>query len=234
MNDHTRTLRLALYGALISLGALSGCSILKNPFAKEPSSAETALASVASGAPGPSAATRAAIVSGMDTSVPASTSPKAPPRANLDYIETDSFDKHLAAALASDLPVVRVRFVYEVQPSDLPEKLQFLLSSIQRTGGVVDMTVPLADQNPTPSWSIKGAMDRIYTKLERFFSNLSNSSKSMIERAWKKPFESIDTRNASVVFGQNKKGQVIITSVNFTQRDSTTTQVTPMAPSSRP
>ena len=228
MNDNSRTLRLALCGALISLGALSGCSILKNPFAKESSTAQTALASTAS------PTSTVSTVSGAAMSVPASTSPKVPPRANLDYIETDSFDKHLAAALASDLPVVRVRFVYEVEPSNLPDKLQFLLSSIQRTGGVVDMTVPFADQNPTPAWSFKGAMDRIYTKLERFLSNLSNSSKSMIERAWKKPFESIDTRNASVVFGQNKKGQVIITSVNFTQRASTTTLLTPMAPSSRP
>ena len=40
----------------------------------------------------------------------------------------------------------------------------------------------------------------------------------MIERAWKKPFESIETRNANVEFGSNKKGEVIITAVNFTKR----------------
>ena len=144
-----------------------------------------------------------------------------PPRASLDYIETDRFDQHLSASLASDLPTVQVRFVYDVKPDDMPDKLQYILTSIKRTGGVVDMEVPSSPEStnaPSRSWSFKSAMDRLYDKLERFFSRISNTSTAMIERAWKKPFESIESRNAHVEFGSNKKGEVVITAVNFTKR----------------
>jgi hypothetical protein len=189
MNYKSVTSRLLVCVALTTLTALTACSLIQGP-------------------------------KGAEQTTPDNTPkiPAAPPRASLDYIETQGFDKNLAAALASDLPSVQVRFVYEVKASDLPEKLEFILSSIKRTGGRVDMEVPNAQDSNTPSWSFTSAMDRVYTRLERFFNNMTRASTGLIERAWKKPFESIDSRNARVVFGTNKKGEVIITGVNFTLR----------------
>jgi hypothetical protein len=103
----------------------------------------------------------------------------------------------------------------------MPEKLQHILTSIKRTGGVVDMAVPATAEPasaPWTSWSFKSTMDRLYDKTERFFNGVTSTTTSMIERAWKKPFESIETRNAEVEFGSNKKGEAIITAVNFTKR----------------
>jgi hypothetical protein len=194
MNDTPMIWRLFLCAALTALAALTACSSFKSTPPTPQAEAEGA---------------KSAEVRSI------------PPRASLDYIETERFDQHLGAALASDLPKVQVRFVYPVKPGDMPEKLQHILTSIKRTGGVVDMAVPATAERasaPWTSWSFKSTMDRLYDKTERFFNGVTSTTTGMIERAWKKPFESIETRNAEVEFGSNKKGEVIITAVNFTKR----------------
>ena len=55
---------------------------------------------------------------------PGSVAPSGPPKADLQFVDLQGFDRELSQSLSAPLPRVEVAFYDRITPSALPERLQ--------------------------------------------------------------------------------------------------------------
>ena len=73
---------------------------------------------------------------------PATMAPAGPPKADLQFVDLQGFDRELSQSLSAPLPRVEVAFYDRITPSALPERLQQWMAAVESKGGKVTVVPP--------------------------------------------------------------------------------------------
>ena len=123
---------------------------------------------------------------------------------NLNFIDIAKFDRDMAASLADKYEAVEVKFYEKVSPNSMPERLQNWLSSVEKTGGRVDVYRPAGEPVSKDPFSLISLASTLFSALK---------SKAMVP--FDKNYDSAKGRNAIIQLERNKDGNVVVSSISF-------------------
>ena len=123
---------------------------------------------------------------------------------NLDFIDIAKFDRDMAASLADKYEAVEVKFYEKVSPNSMPERLQNWLSSVEKTGGKVEVKRPEGEPIPKDAFSLISLASTLFSFLK---------SKALIP--FDNNYKSAKDRNAIIQLERNKEGNVVVSSITF-------------------
>jgi len=123
---------------------------------------------------------------------------------NLDFIDIAKFDRDMTASLADKYDAVEVKFYEKVSPNSMPERLQNWLSSVEKTGGRVDVYRPAGELASKDPFSLISLASTLFSALK---------SKATIP--FDKNYDSAKGRNAIIQLERNKDGNVVVSSISF-------------------
>lgn len=130
-----------------------------------------------------------------------------PPKAVLQFVDLQGFDRELSAALSAPLPKVDVSFYDRITPSALPPRLQSWMASVEAGGGNVTVVPPkstVAAKNP---FLLIGAITSLWT-----------ASKMAKEMSTKSQLNAAKGYNAELILKIDDKGDSVVDKVVFVQR----------------
>jgi hypothetical protein len=133
--------------------------------------------------------------------------PSAAPKAQLQFVDLQGFDRDLAASLGAPLPKVDVAFYDRITPSDLPERLQKWMASVESSGGSVKVI-------PAPS----SVTARSPFLLISAISSLWTANKMLKEAATAAQFKAAHAYDAEIVLKLDDKGDTVVDKVVFNPR----------------
>ena len=125
----------------------------------------------------------------------------------LDFIDLQSFDRALGAALAAPFPKVEVAFFDHVAPSALPERLQHWMDSVQAGGGSVKVVAPPSGVTAKSPFLLISLLSSVWTASEAF-KGLSTRSHYKVAQAY----------DAQIVLKADDKGDALVERVVFTKK----------------
>jgi hypothetical protein len=131
----------------------------------------------------------------------------AAPKAQLQFVDLQGFDRDLAASLGAPLPKVDVAFYDRVTPSDLPDRLQKWMASVESSGGSVKVI-------PAPS----SVTARSPFLLISAVSSLWTANKMLKEAAAAAQFKAAHAYDAEIVLKLDDKGDTVVDKVVFNPR----------------
>jgi len=123
------------------------------------------------------------------------------------FIDITKFDTDLERALTNGNAPVNVTFYERTSPNNMPNRLQKWISSVEKSGGRVDVEPP-ADE-PTP---------RSPALLLGLLGGLWSSIKAWGEIREQAVLRAAQTRDAVIVLERNASGEVIVSRVTFNVR----------------
>lgn len=135
------------------------------------------------------------------------TTQEAQPSNLLSFIDIGKFDRELAVSLREIDETVYVIFYENVSPNQLPERLQKWISSVEQSGGLVNVKQPkgeLASKDPFSIFSI--------------ISSIIGGAKNFAEFRTNDIYKDIKGRDAVVELERNSKGEVVVGKVQFIKR----------------
>jgi len=122
----------------------------------------------------------------------------------MEFIDISKFDRDLSTSLSDKYESVEVAFYDKVSPNNVPDRLQKWLSSIEKTGGKVEVRRPegeFASKDPFALLSLAGSL----------FSTL----KSLAAKTFDQDYETAKGRNAIIQLERNKSGEAVISKITF-------------------
>jgi hypothetical protein len=131
---------------------------------------------------------------------------KTEAKTNITFIDINKFDAELSASLAGKSEPISVSFYEKVSPNAMPERLQKWLTTVERTGGKVDIESPpneLAPKNPMILISL--------------FSGLWSGMKSFNEVRDSQVVNAAKGRSAVISLERNPEKQLVVSKVTFVQ-----------------
>jgi len=129
------------------------------------------------------------------------------PSNQLNFIDIGKFDNELAVSLKELDGTVDIAFYQKVSPNQMPERLQKWISSVEQSGGRVNVEQPngeLASKDPFSIISI--------------ISSLIGGAKNFADFRTNDIYKNINGRDASVKLGRNSNGEVVVDKVQFVKR----------------
>ena len=125
-------------------------------------------------------------------------------KSKIDFIDISSFDRDLSTSLSDKHNSVEVAFYEKVSPNHVPDRLQKWLSSVEKTGGKVEVRRPegeFASKDPFALLSLAGTL----------FSTL----KTLATKPFEQDYETAKGRNAIIQLERNKSGEAVISKIMF-------------------
>ena len=161
------------------------------------------------------AATTLALVA-CQTTQPSAATPPAPPAAasvasvvpiasEIEFVDLKTFDSQLSGALGAQLPKVEVDFYNRVTPSDLPERLQQWMASVEKGGGSVRVVPPPGSITPKDPLLLFSAL-----------WNAIKLARLAAENAQRKPAQAY---NAQILLKADPQGEAVVDKIVFVQRE---------------
>ena len=123
---------------------------------------------------------------------------------NLNFIDIAKFDRDMAVSLADKYEAVEVKFYEKVSPNSMPERLQNWLSSVEKTGGKVEVKRPEGEPIPKDAFSLISLASTLFSFLK---------SKALIP--FDNNYKSAKDRNAIIQLERSKEGNVVVSSITF-------------------
>jgi hypothetical protein len=129
---------------------------------------------------------------------------KAEAKSNIVFIDIGKFDAELHASLAEKSEPVVVSFYDKVSPNGMPERLQKWLTTVERSGGKIEVESPpneLAPKNPALLLSL--------------FSGLWSGMKAVTEIQDEQVLKAAKGRTAVISLERNAAKQLVVSKVTF-------------------
>jgi hypothetical protein len=130
-----------------------------------------------------------------------------PPKAELQFVDLQGFDRDLTASLATPLPRVNVAFYDRVVPSALPERLQHWMKAVETGGGSVKVVPPKTDVTPKSPFLFMSAISSIWS-----------ASKMIKDLSTQGQFKAANAFNAEIILKRDESGEAVIDTVVFLQK----------------
>jgi hypothetical protein len=130
-----------------------------------------------------------------------------PPKAELQFVDLQGFDRDLANSLATPLPKVHVAFYDRIVPSALPERLQHWMQAVQAGGGSVKIVQPKSDVTAKNPFLLISAV-----------STLWSASKMVKDISTQAQFNAANAFDAEIILKRDDHGEALVDKVVFTQR----------------
>ena len=138
---------------------------------------------------------------------PTQTSDASPPKAELQFVDLQGFDRDLSGSLSAQLPKVDVAFYDRIAPSAMPERLQQWMASVEAGGGTVKVIPPKSTVTAKNPFLLISAA-----------TSLWSASKMAKEMATKAQFKAAQAFDAEIVLKVDDKGATLVDKVVFIQR----------------
>lgn len=129
---------------------------------------------------------------------------KAEAKSNIVFIDIGKFDAELHASLIQQSEPVVVSFYDKVSPNGMPERLQKWLTTVERSGGKIEIEPPpneLAPKNPALLLSL--------------FSGLWSGMKAITEIQDEQVVKAAKGRTAVISLERNAAKQLVVSKVTF-------------------
>jgi hypothetical protein len=129
---------------------------------------------------------------------------KAEAKSNIVFIDIGKFDAELHASLVEQNEPVVVSFYEKVSPNGMPDRLQKWLSTVERSGGKIEIEPPaneLAPKNPALLLSL--------------FSGLWSGMKAVTEIQDEQVVKAAKGRTAVISLERNAAKQLVVSKVTF-------------------
>jgi hypothetical protein len=162
-----------------------------------------ALAACQTPVKGPSQSATSSATAALANPAAVSATP-TPIESELEFVDLRSFDSALSGALAAQLPKVEVDFYNRVTPSDLPERLQHWMASVERGGGTVRVVPPPGSITPKDPLLLFSAL-----------WNAIKLARAAAENAQRKPAQAY---NAQILLKADPQGEAVVDKIVFLQR----------------
>ena len=133
--------------------------------------------------------------------------PSGPPKAALQFLDIEGFDRDLAASLLAPLPKVEVTFYDRITPSALPDRLQRWLASVEAGGGTVKVVPPKSGITAKNPFLLISAI-----------STLWSGSKMVKEISTQTQFNAAQVFSAEILLKQSDTGDSVVDRIIFLQR----------------
>jgi hypothetical protein len=136
-----------------------------------------------------------------------STSQEVKPSNQLNFIDLGKFYRELAVSLKDIDESVGVSFYEKVSPNQMPERLQKWISSVEQSGGRVNVEQPKGEMTSKDPFTIFSIISSIVGGAKNFADFRTNDI-----------YKNIKGRDAVVELERNSKGEVVVGKVQFIKR----------------
>ena len=130
-----------------------------------------------------------------------------PPKAELQFVDLQGFDRDLTTSLSTPLPRVNVAFYDRVVPSALPERLQHWMKAVEAGGGSVKVVPPKSDVTAKSPFLLISAISSIWSA-SKLFKDMSTQAQ----------FKAASAFNAEIILKRDESGEAVIDTVVFLQK----------------
>jgi hypothetical protein len=130
-----------------------------------------------------------------------------PPKAELQFVDLQGFDRDLAASLSTPLTRVNVAFYDRIVPSALPERLQHWMQAVQAGGGNVKVVQPKSEKKKKNPFLLISAI-----------STLWSASKTIKDMSAQAQFSAANAFDAEIILKRDDRGEALVDKVVFVQR----------------
>ena len=132
-------------------------------------------------------------------------SPSAPPKDALTFVDSQSFDESMAASLRSNKSPVTIDFYSPVTPNAIPPRIDKWMAMAQKSGGTISVTQPEGEPTPKNPMLLLG----LFTGLWEVIGKLSKEKNSYsIE-------DSVKNRNVNISLARNPQGNLYVNKIIF-------------------
>jgi len=94
---------------------------------------------------------------------PAPVSSGSPPKAELQYVDLQSFNRDLGNSLQSSLPKIEVTFYDRATPSVMPARLVLWMAAVESSGGTVTVVPPKSTVTAKSPFLLLSALSSLWT-----------------------------------------------------------------------
>lgn len=129
------------------------------------------------------------------------------PKADLQFVDLQGFDRDLSGSLSAPLPKVDVAFYDRIVPSALPERLQIWVAAVEAGGGTVKVVPPKSTVTAKNPFLLISAITSVYS-----------ASKMAKELSTKAQFKAAQAYDAEIILKGDDKGEPVVERVIFTKR----------------
>ena len=135
------------------------------------------------------------------------TANSSPPKAELQFVDLQGFDRDLSSSLSAPLAKVDVAFYDRITPSAMPERLQQWMAAVEAGGGSVKVVPPKSSVTAKNPLLLISAI-----------STLWSASTTAKEMSTKAQFNAAQAFDAEIILKQDVTGNSVVEKVVFTQR----------------
>jgi len=125
----------------------------------------------------------------------------------LNFIDLGKFDRELAFSLKEIDQTVDVAFYEKVSPNQMPERLQKWISSVEQSGGRVNVEHPKGELSSKDPFSIISIISSMIGGVRNFAEFRTNDI-----------YKNIKGRDAVIELERSEKGDVVVGKVRFVIR----------------
>jgi len=129
------------------------------------------------------------------------------PAGSVRFIDITKFDTDLEKALAIENSTVNVTFYKRTSPNNMPNRLQKWISSVEKSGGRVDVEPPADEPTPRSPALLLGLLGGLWSSIKAW----GEIREQAVVRA-------AQTRDAVIVLERNANGEIIVARVSFMPR----------------
>lgn len=129
------------------------------------------------------------------------------PKAELQFVDLQGFDRDLANSLSASLEKVDVTFYDRITPSALPDRLQQWMASVEAGGGSVKVVPPKSTVTAKNPFLLISAA-----------STLWSTSKMVRDMSAQAKFKAAETFDAEIILKADGNGVAVVDKVVFVQR----------------
>ena len=127
--------------------------------------------------------------------------------AGVSFIDIPKFDRDLYAALTGKSDPVSVTFYDQVSPNKMPERLQKWISTVEKSGGTIDIEPPPNEPVPKSPLLLIGLIGSLWSAIKAFNEIKEESV-----------FRAASKRNVVIVLDRDANRQVVVTRLTFLPR----------------
>lgn len=123
------------------------------------------------------------------------------------FIDLGRFDNDLAKALQASKDEVSIQFYENVNPNNVPVRLQKWLNAAEKSGGAINVTAPPGDMTPKNPAVLFGLLGSLWSTL-----------KAWTEISEERMLKAADGRNVTIQLDRGKQDEILIKSVSFSAK----------------
>jgi len=138
---------------------------------------------------------------------PASVSSGAPPKAELQYIDLQSFDRDLGNSLQAPLPKIEVAFYDRITPSAIPTRLESWMAAVESSGGTVTVVPPKSTVTAKSPFLLLSVLSSLWT-----------ASKMAKEYSAKPSYKAAHGYDAQIQLKLDDRGDSVVDKIVFLER----------------